>query len=323
MKKVQYEEKKPLLSICIPTYNRSKYLKESIESIITQKEFLDGTVEIVISDNASTDDTEQIVAEYAEKYYNIYYSKNEVNVIDKNYPIVLSKAHGTLRRLCNDTLIFYPDALSNICDVIKENQTYRPFIFWSNGSSKRKENIQKTDFKDFVHNISYWMTSIACFSIWDDECENIETDFEGCDLRLWQVRKSLLIAKEKNNVIIANENLTNTQIVKNKDISYGLYNIFYKNYFTLLDPYFKNGSLDLKEKDYLEKDLLFNFFADWVAKWELQADNLKYSTTENLKSAVWNQYKNKPYWFTFITKYYLKILKLKFKKKLKKIVDKK
>lgn len=54
------QESLPLLSICIPTYNRSTYLRESIESIIHQSEFISGDVEIVISDNASTDNTENI-----------------------------------------------------------------------------------------------------------------------------------------------------------------------------------------------------------------------------------------------------------------------
>ena len=46
---------KPLLSICIPTYNRSYYLKECLDCIVCQfrdKEVCD-QVEIVISDNAS------------------------------------------------------------------------------------------------------------------------------------------------------------------------------------------------------------------------------------------------------------------------------
>ena len=62
---------KPLLSICIPTYNRSKYLKNSIESIICQQEFLDGKVEIVISDNASEDDTPSAVKAYTDRYSNV------------------------------------------------------------------------------------------------------------------------------------------------------------------------------------------------------------------------------------------------------------
>ena len=50
-------DSQPLVSICIPTYNRSEYLRLSLERYIREPEFLSGCVEIVISDNTSTDDT--------------------------------------------------------------------------------------------------------------------------------------------------------------------------------------------------------------------------------------------------------------------------
>ena len=68
---------KPLLSICIPTYNRAEYLKNSIESIICQDEFKNKQVEIVIADNASTDNTESVARPYAQRYENIFYYRNE------------------------------------------------------------------------------------------------------------------------------------------------------------------------------------------------------------------------------------------------------
>ena len=47
-----------ILTICIPTYNRSNFLAETLESICSQfdDEILK-SVRIVISDNDSTDDT--------------------------------------------------------------------------------------------------------------------------------------------------------------------------------------------------------------------------------------------------------------------------
>lgn len=53
------QNKQPLLSICIPTYNRASYLEGAILNIITDNAFGD-EVEIIISDNASTDNTEEI-----------------------------------------------------------------------------------------------------------------------------------------------------------------------------------------------------------------------------------------------------------------------
>ena len=64
---------KPLVSICIPTYNRCKYLESSLKKYIEEPEFQTGLVEIVISDNASTDNTEILCRKYASEYSNIKY----------------------------------------------------------------------------------------------------------------------------------------------------------------------------------------------------------------------------------------------------------
>ena len=59
----------PFLSICIPTYNRSTILKKTIESIISQKIFIETDfIELIISDNASTDET-PLVAESFSKLF--------------------------------------------------------------------------------------------------------------------------------------------------------------------------------------------------------------------------------------------------------------
>ncbi len=74
------ENKQPILSICIPTWNRWYSLQDTLKSIITQKEFLSWEVEIVISDNASTDETELEVKNLCEEYNNIKYYRNKTNI---------------------------------------------------------------------------------------------------------------------------------------------------------------------------------------------------------------------------------------------------
>ena len=51
----------PVLSICIPTYNRCEYLMNNLQHICEHQEY---DFEIIISDNASTDDTYKRVTEY-------------------------------------------------------------------------------------------------------------------------------------------------------------------------------------------------------------------------------------------------------------------
>lgn len=65
------------VSIGMPVYNGARFLKEAIDSIWAQT-FED--VELIISDNASTDQTEQICREYAAKDKRIRYYRNEKNL---------------------------------------------------------------------------------------------------------------------------------------------------------------------------------------------------------------------------------------------------
>lgn len=312
--------KKPLLSICIPTYNRCECLKKSIESIISQKEFLDGSVEIVISDNVSSDGTQQLGIEYANRYENIYYHRNKENIMDRNYPTVISEANGVLRHLSNDTLIYRSGSLSHICQIIEDSKKSKPYIFLLNNMKKMRCREQTVDFRTFIRLVSYWITSIASFCIWEDDCKNINADTSGCELSLWQVRKGLELAYKCNQAVICNRPLAKFQKVQGKNLSYGIYHVFYENYFELMSPYFNNGSLNKKDKELLEKDLLYNFFTGWCIKWELQRDSMLFSESENLKKAVFDTYCIKPYWDNYHNYYYRKLLFSKAKLFVEKVI---
>jgi glycosyltransferase involved in cell wall biosynthesis len=65
---------KPFFSICIPTYNRANYLKEAIESVLEQTY---SNFEIVVYDDGSTDDTEQVIKNFKDR--RITYVKGKIN----------------------------------------------------------------------------------------------------------------------------------------------------------------------------------------------------------------------------------------------------
>ena len=83
-----------LLSICIPTFNRCKLLDRLIKSI-TEQESFNNSIEIIISDNCSTDNTKRIVSKYLLSYNNIRYYRNDENIgMEKNIAKVLSLGNG-------------------------------------------------------------------------------------------------------------------------------------------------------------------------------------------------------------------------------------
>lgn len=65
----------PLVSICIPTYNRAEMVGTTIESALRQTY---PNLEILVVDNASTDTTEEVVAGFRDN--RLKYSKNQHNL---------------------------------------------------------------------------------------------------------------------------------------------------------------------------------------------------------------------------------------------------
>ena len=109
---------RPLLSICIPTFNRGNILNDVLNNYVNNPQF-DNEVEIVISDNASTDITEEICMRYAEKYPNVRYYKNKENLNNKNFPIVLDLAEGEYLKLLNDWVYLDEEGLGYMKRLIK------------------------------------------------------------------------------------------------------------------------------------------------------------------------------------------------------------
>ncbi len=85
-------KKQPSVSIGVPVYNGSPYLKEAIESLLAQTY---GDFEIVISDNASEDDTRDVCEYYAQRDNRIRYYRNAENIgLIKNYNRVFELSEG-------------------------------------------------------------------------------------------------------------------------------------------------------------------------------------------------------------------------------------
>ncbi|MGG7151283.1 glycosyltransferase [Clostridium neonatale] len=73
------ENKLPLVSILIPAYNQTKYLKDALISAIKQTY---ENIEIIIGDDSTTDEVEKFIQPYLEMYDNIVYFKNDTHDMD-------------------------------------------------------------------------------------------------------------------------------------------------------------------------------------------------------------------------------------------------
>lgn len=316
---------KPLLSICIPTYNRSEYLRKSVESIICQPEFESGEVEIIISDNASNDDTESLGRDFSSKYSNILYYKNAENIVDKNFPLAISRGTGIFRKLSNDTFIYLEGSLKYICNLISEYRSAKKQILFLNGQRKtyQEELIECDNFEQAAVVMGYCLGWSGAFGIWEEECDGIENDLSGCELHFWHTVKSCTMMNEKNSALICNKKLLYSQTVQGKDLSYGLYQVFYINLLSIFKKYIDVGTLSEEAYEKIRKDLLYDFFTEQIILWETKKGSAVYDANENFKELIFSAYKEESY-RSDCEKYYKKqkmlfIIKQKIKTVLKKL----
>lgn len=82
----------PRVSIGVPVYNGQKYIKFTLDSLIAQT-YRD--IEIIVTDNCSTDATPQILQDYAARDPRVRYIRNETNIGPaRNYKVSVDAARG-------------------------------------------------------------------------------------------------------------------------------------------------------------------------------------------------------------------------------------
>jgi len=100
---------KELVSVIMPTYNASRFLTDSIESILAQTY---SNIELLITDDCSTDDTRDILRQYAEKDPRVkveFLNENSGPGITRNRSI--ERAQGRYIAFCDCDDRWFPEKL--------------------------------------------------------------------------------------------------------------------------------------------------------------------------------------------------------------------
>ncbi|PXY17066.1 glycosyl transferase [Prauserella sp. PE36] len=108
----------PRLSIGLPIYNGERYLAESLDALLgqTYEDF-----ELIISDNASTDGTQEICREYAARDGRIRYLRQRTNIgACPNHNVTVHEARGELFKWASHDDLYGRDLLKVCVDALDE-----------------------------------------------------------------------------------------------------------------------------------------------------------------------------------------------------------
>lgn len=112
-----------LLSIIIPTFNGGKYLKENLEALLPQVASHIDEIEFLVCDNASEDETPQIVEEFQRSYTFIKYNRRDMNIGSmNNFAKAVHESNGQYVFLLGDDDVVMPHFVLIVLDVLKNNR---------------------------------------------------------------------------------------------------------------------------------------------------------------------------------------------------------
>lgn len=164
-------QERPLLTIAVPTYNRSELLAQLLDCLRSEIRGLN-EVRLLVSDNASTDATSQIVEEALRDGMPLDYLRNTQNVgPDANFLQCYEKATGKYLWIISDDDLLRTGTVSRVLAHLKKDEFDLVFVEQAGFSGDPSALIAKRTLhdpvvchqaSDFLRRVHIFTTLISC-----------------------------------------------------------------------------------------------------------------------------------------------------------------
>lgn len=139
----------PLVSVVIPTYNYARYLDEAIKSVLSQSY---ETLELIVLDDGSTDETRRVLQKYTDLlYWETHQNMGQAATLNKGW----SMSKGQILAYLSPDDVFLPDVVATSVRYLQANpdvvMTYCDY-YLIDASSKflRRVNAPEFDYWEMV-----------------------------------------------------------------------------------------------------------------------------------------------------------------------------
>lgn len=315
---------RPLLSICIPIYNRLSFLQIMLERFLEDNSLFEKEIELIISDNCSKDDLQTCVKAFKERGLNVFYHRQDNNLgPDGNFEYCFNNAHGKYMWLLGSDDIPVSGFLRYLLKELdkdldfglvylregKFNKWYRNVLFDKAYSEVVEDN------QIMLPTINVWITFMSASIIKTDVIKSIDLKkYMGTNLIQVPVYIKACLTS-KYNLFINYGNCFESLNDNASSGGYNFYNVFVVNLFNIL-------------KEFVDEELLsksaYNLFVRNEYKYYLIENSIyslimKKDKIHNLDNAwyiLWNNYGKRAYTYYYFIDYTIKrglskILKLK------------
>lgn len=297
---------KPVLSICIPTYNRLDILRNTIASIYAD---LDGVnmddFEVVISDNSKEHTTQPVVAEFG--YSNLHYYITECEGF-KNSFYALSYGKGDFLKLNNNYTMFRRGTLKVLINQLKKLKDSKTQVIYTNGLRQKKSILLYNNFDDYMTGLSYFSSWSAGYGMWKEDFDRVKASVV---LDKYFPQTSLLLSQDyKESFALDDRVLFEDQHVPKKG-GYNIFKVFSIDFVSLIKGAFDAHKISERTYKKIKTDLLYQYLSVRYFKTVIaRLDNFEHN---NIKQSITTYYSVRQYYFMLLSALCTPLLVLKRK----------
>lgn len=267
-------DKQPLLSICIPTWNRATFLRLSFDSFLEQMRSVNRQeIELFVSDNCSDDETQMVVKEYIQMGLPITYNRNEENIgAARNFIKCMQYASGKYIYLLGDDDILEDGALVYLLAAIR-NKDYGLIHIHEFEKLTKELNVYVNP-ETFLSQISYWITFMSGSIFRKDVVAQIDPS-RYVGTHLLQIPFYIASALSRKENLIINKSILKAGLDSGNNGGYNFYEVFVKNYLNIWKINLDSGHISLSLYKAIKKDIYIHFIVEQSYILLVQHNNVK------------------------------------------------
>lgn len=164
-------DKKPILSLCIPTNGAVEWVLPVIESIYSQG-YDNEKFEVVITDNGKDSKLPEQIAKLG--YPNLQYRQTTDEGF-LNLVTCLKDGKGLFCKMINHRSVMISGSIAEMVDLVEKYKDTQPIIYCSDGNAKVDSDCFECENLDsFILHLSYWCTWSAGIGFWQKDIPNID-----------------------------------------------------------------------------------------------------------------------------------------------------
>lgn len=291
-------------------------MKAQIDRLLQcPKETMD-KLEIIISDNCSTDDTEKVIQEAIAKGFPCNYIKNERNLgMDGNFVSCFKKAKGKYVWLLGDDDYVIIDSLVELVHELEKDDNYGlVHIFCKKERFSATKIIQYNDNDEFARVISYFTTFISANIVQTQYVPLIDFEkYMGTWFTLMPLYITAFIREDKNCLI--NFPVFEDSKDFKRNGGYNYFEVFVKNFLNVWSEFVGPDKIKQSTYDFIKEDSFKDLIVDHIYDYLLKKKKNHNYSLDNAWMLLWDYYGKNLYAYIYTANFITKRIIAKIRSK--------